>query len=334
MDGCIFWTDEAGVRWCKDVNGYYDCAPGSLSYVSLARSSSSLHADAEGADADAGGGEQVWVLYDAETSGAAGLPGSQGEDGRGWGEFTFRARGGGGYQHEDGGGKSGSGGDGALYWRDGEGMWWCRDRYGVYGGGAGAEYYSEDGGSVWFGDGDSWVQVSEEALEFVSVTSARKLRAKALSRSTYSRTYSLAKSHASQGPAGTAGAGAGPVNEQVLQSEDCKGMQPSWENERQVLLQGGAAGGCGAGVGCSGFSTSSRSDPARPVEEAWALSASAAALAEASPSPIWRTKSRRDAVIYGIDGGPQSPSIRHRSGFTPSGCARDSKSWLEKNLLQ
>jgi len=250
VDGCIFWTDEAGVRWCKDVNGYYDCAPGSLSYVSLARSSSSVHAGAEGADSDAGGGEQVWVLYDAETSAAAGLPGSRGEDGRGWAGFTFRARGGGGYRREDGGGESGSGGDGALYWRDGEGMWWCRDRYGVYGGGAGAEYYSEDGGSVWFGEGDGWVQVSEEALEFVSATSARKLRAKALSRSTYALTHSLAKSHVSQAPAGTAGAGAGPVKEELLQSADGKGMQPSWENDRQVLLGGAAAAG-GAGAGCS-----------------------------------------------------------------------------------
>jgi hypothetical protein len=129
-------------------------------------------------------------------------------------------------------------------------MWWCRDRYGVYGGGAGAEYYSEDGGSVWFGEGDGWVQVSEEALEFVSATSARKLRAKALSRSTYALTHSLAKSHVSQAPAGTAGAGAGPVKEELLQSADGKGMQPSWENDRQVLLGGAAAAG-GAGAGCS-----------------------------------------------------------------------------------
>jgi len=31
-DGCIFWTDEGGTRWCKDVEGSYG-APGTVSAV-------------------------------------------------------------------------------------------------------------------------------------------------------------------------------------------------------------------------------------------------------------------------------------------------------------
>ena len=142
-------------------------------------------------------------------------------------------------------------GDGALYWRDEEGTLWCRDRYGVYGRDVGAEYYSVDGGSVWFGDGDGWVQVSEEALEFVGVTSARKLRAKALSRATNARTHFLAQSYASHASACTAGAGAGQVKE-ALESADGWACQPSWDNDRQVLLQSKARGVVAAGAEAGG----------------------------------------------------------------------------------
>ena len=162
VDGCIFWTDERGVRWCKDVHDFYGGGAGSLWYVSMV-------APCEGPGG--GSADEVWLPYDANSV----VPGFIGQDSA-LGPFTVASRGGGGYRHDDGERQFIDGADDAIYWRDESGVLWCRDRYGVYGGGKGAEYYSTDGGDVWYGDGEEWVEFSKDALEFMSSTTARKMR--------------------------------------------------------------------------------------------------------------------------------------------------------------
>jgi len=233
QDGCIFWTDEQGVRWCKDVHNFYGGGMGSLSFV--ARGDSAEGSEGSGAD-------DVWVAYDANATQT-----TSGDQGGAWGLFTFAARGGAGYCHDDGGGQCRGGIDQAVYWCDDEGTRWCRDRYGVYGGGEGAEYYSLDGGNVWYGDGEEWVEFSSDALEFMSTTMARKLRAKAArstypyrlselpTASTFSPPFQLQRlpSKAGGGVAARSGGGdegAGDGQQHVGRS---------WENERGVLREAG-----------------------------------------------------------------------------------------------
>ena len=220
QDGCIFWTDERGVRWCKDVSGFYGGVPGSLFYVCIAPPAS-----LEEGGGGQGSEEEVWVAYDADL-----LKGGVGDGGGPeLGEFTFAARGGSGYRHEEGEEVREGGGDGAIYWRDEQGLLWCRDRLGVYGGGEGEEYYSWDGGSVWYGQGEAWVEFSEDALEFLAATSARKQRAKTVARSVSFK----------RDPSGADGLfpvrplSAGGCNSENGSRVSRTGL--SWENERGVM---------------------------------------------------------------------------------------------------
>jgi len=235
-DGCIFWTDEQGVRWCKDVHNFYGGGLGSLSFV------------ARGDPAEGSGGSgaaDVWVAYDANATQTA-----AGDQGGAWGLFTFAARDGAGYRHDDGVGHCRGGIDEAIYWCDDEGTRWCRDRYGFYGGGEGAEYYSLDGGNVWYGDGEEWVEFSSDALEFMRTTMARKLRAKATARSTYpyrlSSEFPAASTFAppfrmqplsSKTGGGMAARSGGVGEEGAGDGQDHVGK--SWENERGVLREAG-----------------------------------------------------------------------------------------------
>jgi len=236
-DGCIFWTDAEGIRWSKDVNGFYGGTAGSLSYVSFVACPDEYEAGGAGV-------EEVWVSYDTTSAGAAGAA----EDWGMGGKYTFAARGGAGYRHEDEL-EVGGGGDGAIYWRDEEGTAWCRDRRGVYGGGQGAEYHSIDGGSVWYGKGESWVEFTGDALEFIGTTTVRKLQAKS-SRSTYSKyssssAYSVSSSFKpppfplAAGSSGVVGVErkVGPKLDDGAGEEGARddGSQHVWENERGVL---------------------------------------------------------------------------------------------------
>ena len=64
--------------------------------------------------------------------------------------------------------------DGCVYWTDDAGVRWCHDVRGAWGP-AGAQYHSQDG-STWFGEGDAWVTLSEEAADFFSAAASRRAR--------------------------------------------------------------------------------------------------------------------------------------------------------------
>lgn len=242
VDGCIFWADEHGIRWCKDVHDFYGGGAGSLWYVSMV-------APREGPGG--GSADEVWLRYDANSV----VPGFIGQEDDAFGPkcFTVASRGGGGYRRDDGERQSFDGADGALYWRDESGVLWCRDRYGVYAGGKEADYYSTDGGDVWYGDGEEWVEFSKDALEFMSNTTARKMREKMTSRSTYSRPSAfLAPPSSARGalplsklPPGVEQVAQGDAGDEKADEgrheEDCK----LWENERSVLRNAGRTGGGG-----------------------------------------------------------------------------------------
>ena len=254
-DGCIFWTDESGIRWCKDVTGVYGASPGSLWYVSQVPSTCS------GDEWKAGDVEEVWVSYYADSCGGNALEGVgqgfEGEQGKGWGRYSLVARGGGGYRCDDVVGVCSDDGDGAIYWRDEGGTLWCRDRYGVHGGGQGAEYFSPDGGSVWYGEGEGWVEFSEDALEYLGTTMARKVRAKAAQRAQQAKSYSSSfftnatHTHKQRAPytgavgdsdsaergAGQGESDGGQAKVKVDGADTCApGSAPAdWQNERGVL---------------------------------------------------------------------------------------------------
>lgn len=239
VDGCIFWTDENGIRWCKDVYNFYGGGAGSLWYVSMEASTESPAFNGDSSDDVYVDGGEVWSYYHANSAVF--------EDGAR--SFSFTARGGGGYRHGDGLRQSFDGADHAIYWCDEAGMLWCRDRYGVYGGGQGAEYYSVDGGGVWYGDGEEWVEFSEDALEFIRCTTARKLRGKTTRRDAHMRRAGWSSSSTLRLQSSCRGGiasgaqndgGDGKADGGRLAEDD----EP-WENQRSVLRKAGGAGGTG-----------------------------------------------------------------------------------------
>ncbi len=119
----MLWTDEAGTRWCLDAHGAYGEA-GVISRLV----------------------DEHWQP----------LPQAGGE-----GDGDAQA-------------------DGCIYWTDGDGVRWCRDVEGVWGP-AGAQYHSADG-STWFGDGDAWVTLSDEAADFFAAAAAGRRRAATAAR--------------------------------------------------------------------------------------------------------------------------------------------------------
>jgi hypothetical protein len=118
--GCVLWTDDAGARWCLDVLGAY----GEAGVVSR--------------------------LVDEHWEPVRGALGD--------GDADAQA-------------------DGCIYWTDGDGVRWCRDVEGVWGP-AGGQYHSSDGGT-WFGDGDAWVTLSDEAADYFAASDAGRRRAAA-----------------------------------------------------------------------------------------------------------------------------------------------------------
>jgi hypothetical protein len=64
--------------------------------------------------------------------------------------------------------------DGCVYWTDGAGVRWCRDVHGAWGP-PGGQYHSRDGGE-WFGDGDAWLTLSDEAADFFAAAASRRSR--------------------------------------------------------------------------------------------------------------------------------------------------------------
>ena len=64
--------------------------------------------------------------------------------------------------------------DGCVYWMDENGVRWCRDVVGAWGP-ANAQYHSEDG-STWYGTGDAWLTLSDEAADYFAARRSNRCR--------------------------------------------------------------------------------------------------------------------------------------------------------------
>ena len=66
--------------------------------------------------------------------------------------------------------------DGCIYWEDQQGTLHCRDVTGSHGP-PGGEYRSSDG-CTWFGGGEAWLQLGDEAREYLAASESTRRRRK------------------------------------------------------------------------------------------------------------------------------------------------------------